>query len=202
MKTIGIYSGSFNPIHVGHVRLADYICSSGIVDEVWLMVSPLNPLKQGEPMESDSHRLAMAEIAIDGNPHVRVSDFEFNLPRPNYTYNTLLQLHRSYPDLKFVLIIGSDNWQIITKWRNWEEIISEFGLVIYPRPGYEIDTTHLPDNVKYIASAPLTDISSTQIRNMIAALHNPIPQSQSNPDTEAMLHSGVLSYIENNSLYK
>lgn len=191
-RKIGVYSGSFNPIHLGHVRLAEYICSQKVVDEVWLMVSPLNPLKQGQTMESDADRLVMAKLATAQCNSIRPSDFEFNLPKPNYTYNTLCLLRENYPDYDFTLIIGSDNWLIFDKWRNWTEIIDEFGLIIYPRPGYEIDTSKLPTNVILLARAPVTDLSSTQIRTALT----------DNADTSAMLHEDVRQYILAKCLYK
>ena len=191
-RRIGIYSGSFNPIHLGHVRLADYICSAGLVDEVWLMVSPLNPLKQGQTLEADVHRLAMATVATAHCSKVQPSDFEFDLPKPNFTYRTLTQLRAVYPDCDFTLIVGSDNWLIFDKWRNWQEIIDEFGLLVYPRPGYDVDESTMPTNVRLLAEAPVTDLSSTEIR---AAL------TQSG-DTSEMLHPNVKDYIIAHHLYR
>ena len=191
-RRIGIYSGSFNPIHLGHVRLADYICSAGLVDEVWLMVSPLNPLKQGQTLEADVHRLAMAMVATAHCSKVQPSDFEFALTKPNFTYRTLTQLRAVYPDCDFTLIVGSDNWLIFDKWRNWQEIIDKFGLLVYPRPGYDVDESTLPTNVRLLAEAPVTDLSSTEIR---AAL------TQSG-DTSEMLHPAVKDYIIAHHLYR
>lgn len=191
-RRIGIYSGSFNPIHLGHVRLADYICSAGLVDEVWLMVSPLNPLKQGQTLEADVHRLAMARVATAHCSKVQPSDFEFALPKPNFTYRTLTQLRAVYPDCDFTLIVGSDNWLIFDKWRNWQEIIDEFGLLVYPRPGYDVDESTMPTNVRLLAEAPVTDLSSTEIR---AALIQ-------SGDTSEMLHPAVKDYIIVNHLYR
>lgn len=190
-RRVGIYSGSFNPIHLGHVRLAEFICSENLVDEVWLMVSPLNPLKQGQTLESDAHRLAMAKIATTHCPKIQPSDFEFYLPKPNFTYRTLSQLRTVYPDCDFTLIVGSDNWLIFDKWRNWQEIIDEFGLLVYPRPGYDVDESNMPANVRLLAEAPVTDLSSTEIREALT----------SGKDTSEMLNSAVRDYIISNGLY-
>lgn len=188
---IGIYSGSFNPIHIGHTSLADFIVKSGLVDEVWLMVTPLNPLKVNTYIESDEHRLAMAHIASQNFDGVKVSDFEFSLPQPTYTYHTLTELKKVYPEHDFRLIIGSDNWLVFERWRNWREIISDFGLLIYPRPGYEIVDTDLPENIILLADAPVYDISSTQIRQCISDDVNKVN----------LIHDAVYSYIKQHRLF-
>jgi nicotinate-nucleotide adenylyltransferase len=156
------------------------------------MVSPLNPLKQGQTLEADVHRLAMATVATAHCSKVQPSDFEFDLPKPNFTYRTLTQLRDVYPDCDFTLIVGSDNWLIFDKWRNWQEIIDEFGLLVYPRPGYDVDESTMPTNVRLLAEAPVTDLSSTEIR---AAL------TQSG-DTSEMLHPAVKDYIIAHHLYR
>lgn len=162
---IAIYSGSFNPIHTGHAMLASWVSQYlPEVDELWLMVTPRNPLKAKADNVSDEHRLNMARIVASGLPKVHVSDFEFSLPLPSYTYCTLCELAKSRPGDNFRLLIGSDNWLIFNQWRNAEEIIREFGLYIYIRPGYPVDIAGLPANVSLLADAPQTDISSTFVR--------------------------------------
>ncbi|MDE5793141.1 MAG: nicotinate (nicotinamide) nucleotide adenylyltransferase, partial [Muribaculaceae bacterium] len=131
---IGIFGGSFDPIHEGHVNLAKYILDHTDLDEVWLMVSPRNPLKDHGPIATDRQRLEMARLAVKDIPGLQVSDFEFHLPIPSYTYKTLTELKKSYPEHDFRLIIGGDNWADFNRWRNPEEIISDFGVIIYPRP--------------------------------------------------------------------
>ena len=163
---IGVYGGSFDPIHTGHAMLANYISQSGIVDEVWLMVSRLNPLKKGMYPASDEHRLNMALLAAAGCKGVKASDFEFSLPLPSYTYTTLCRLRESYPEHTFSLIIGSDNWHEMKRWRDPEKIISEFGIIIYPRPGYDVDEP-LPEGVSLLPGVPTVEISSTLIRGMV-----------------------------------
>lgn len=191
-KRIGIYSGSFNPIHCGHLMLAEYIASSGVVDEVWMLVTPLNPLKQYEPIESNAHRYAMVEIAAEKSKGVNASDFEFSLPLPTYTFNTLCELQKKHPEYKFTLIIGSDNWLIFDRWRDSNRIITEFGLIIYPRPGYYVDESSLPENVLLLTDAPVAEISSTEIRRAI----------ELGKKTDDLLPPDVASYIRSHHLYE
>lgn len=164
---IGIYSGTFDPIHTGHAILASYIAQSGLVDEVWLLVSPRNPLKKEAAMASDDERLQMAHLAAGPLPGVKVSDFEMSLPLPSFTYRTLRRLNDSYPQHQFRLIVGADNWCSFGSWADWERILGEFGLIVYPRPGFSVEG--LPDNSAFLADAPLIGISSSGIRSDIAA---------------------------------
>ena len=163
---IGIYGGSFDPIHTGHAMLANYIAQTGEVDEVWLMVSPLNPLKKGTLPAPDLHRLAMAREVAEQCRGVKASDFEFSLPIPSYTYTTLCRLREAYPGDSFRLIIGSDNWQEISRWRDPDKIIREFGLLIYPRPGYPAEGP-FPKGVTLLEGVPTIDMSSTFVREMV-----------------------------------
>lgn len=163
---IGIYSGSFNPVHVGHIALADYVVHMGYVDEVWMIRTLLNPLKSAADMMSDEDRLHMLELAVEGREGLRVCTIEDSLPQPNYTINTLRRLQEMYPDFEFHLIIGSDNWLIFDKWRDWESILNDFHLIVYPRPGYPVgEPTH--PHVQRV-DAPLYDVSSTEIRERLA----------------------------------
>ena len=165
---IGIYGGSFNPIHKGHTQLAASIVAQGLVDELWLMVSPLNPLKSGEVSDiaEYEHRLKMAELATEGIEGVNVSDFERHLPLPSYTINTLGELQKAYPEHEFVLVIGADNWEQFPRWYHADEIIEKYHILIYRRPGCEIDETTLPASVQ-VVDTPLYDVSSTQIRESV-----------------------------------
>lgn len=166
MKTItGIYGGSFNPIHLGHVCLAKALAESGLVDEMWLVVSPQNPFKVDEHLLDDEKRLYLARLAVADVPSVEVCDREFYLPRPSYMFNTLRALSREHPDREFVLVIGADNWERFPKWYRSQDILSTFRVIIYPRPGYVCK--EVPQGVT-IVDTPLFDISSTEIRHRIA----------------------------------
>ena len=166
-KTIGIYGGSFNPIHMGHVTLARQLLGRHLLDEVWLMVSPLNPLKADSgQLLSDEIRLRLAQKAVEGERGLRVCDLEFHLPRPSYTWNTLQVLRERYPLVDWVLLIGSDNWRIFPNWYRHEDILRTFRLLVYPRKGTEIIPESLPKGVT-LAPTPLIDISSTQVRQRV-----------------------------------
>lgn len=163
---VGIYSGSFNPVHIGHIALVDYIIEKGIVDEIWLIRSPQNPLKASNTLLSDDHRAMMLQLAIEGHRGLKICKIEDDLPKPNYTINTLRALQAENPDIEFHLIIGADNWDIFDKWRDWEVILSDYHLIIYPRPG---STSPVVDKEKYpnvqVVDAPQYDISSSEIRD-------------------------------------
>lgn len=160
---IGLFCGSFNPIHIGHLALANYLCEYEGLDEVWFMVSPHNPLKEEDILMDDDFRLELVKLAIEGYPKFRASDFEFHLPRPSYTIHTLDCLKRTYPNQDFSLIIGSDNWMLFPRWYESERILAENSVFIYPRLGYPVDVAALPTTVK-LASSPVFEISSTFIR--------------------------------------
>lgn len=190
---IGIYSGSFNPIHIGHISLVDYIVNQNIVDEIWLIRSPQNPLKATNTLLSDKDRASMLRLAIKGHKGLKINCIEDKLPKPNYTINTLRALQEKYSTKEFYLIIGADNWEIFEKWKEWDNILKEFHLIIYPRPGYDnpiIDPATYP--TVQVVDAPLFDISSTEIRERIA-------QGVSISD---LVSPKVEEYIQTNQLYK
>ncbi len=197
---VGIFGGSFDPIHEGHVNLAKYVLDHTDLDEVWLMGSPRNPLKDHGPIATDQQRLEMARLAVEGIPGIRVSDFEFHLPIPSYTYKTLTELKKAYPDTDFRLIIGGDNWADFDRWRNPGEILTEFGVIGYPRPGETLEeasqnalrATH---NVTLLQDAPQMPISSTQIRNMIKSDLLTLDSSS------LTLNNAVAHYIHTHHLY-
>ena len=179
---IGIYGGSFNPIHFGHTGLAQWVVNNTDLDEVWLMVSPNNPLKDASILVDEQKRLAAAKETIgDGRlasgKRIIVSDFEFTLPRPNYTANTLRELQKQYPQHEFTLIIGEDNLEIFPKWREYTYLLENFRILVYPRKGsgksveqmmQELETAHIKE-VQLLANAPYFEISSTELRKN---LHN------------------------------
>lgn len=171
MIRTGIFGGSFNPVHNGHLAIADAICQRGLVDELWLMVSPQNPLKENTTLMDDDFRLRLAQIATKGHPHIKVSDFEFHLPRPSYTYNTLLRLKEAYPERRFTVIIGADNWTNFSKWYKADTLIRDYDFILYPRQGYSVKKQELPPNV-HLLDMPLYNVSSTEIRRRLSNNEN------------------------------
>jgi len=160
----GIFGGSFNPIHNGHIALARQLREAAGLDEVWLMVSPHNPLKEQAGLLDDQLRLQMARQALADEPFIKASDYEFHLPRPSYTWNTLQALETDYPEREFVLMIGGDNWEYFSRWYRADDILSHYSLVVYPRRGCDIGS--VPENVQ-VVDAELLDISSTDIRRRV-----------------------------------
>lgn len=160
---IGIYGGSFNPVHFGHVGLAEWVVEHTDLDEVWLMVSPNNPLKDPHVLADEQERLRGAEEAIRGKRGLRVSDFEFGLPRPSYTANTLRELQKRYPEHEFTLLIGEDNLAVFDRWREHDWIQENFRIFVYPRHGEKRALTG-GKNIVLLENAPYFDISSTEIR--------------------------------------
>ena len=189
-QTIGILGGSFNPVHIGHMIIASYIAQWGYVDKVWLTLSPQNPFKDARGLIPDLKRLAMLNMATRTAEGIETCDIELSMPRPSYTINTLDVLRRLHPKKKFKLIIGSDNWRVFDQWRDWHRILDEFGVIVYPRPGYDIDKKAV-DGME-IAHAPLVDISSSFIRQAIAQ----------GKDTSFFLPNGVYKYIMDNKFYQ
>ena len=178
---IGIYGGSFNPIHFGHTGLAQWVVRNTDLDEVWLMISPNNPLKDVSILADEQVRLQEAKEAIrrlgDAAKGIVVSDYEFTLPRPTYTANTLRELEKQYPQHEFTLIIGEDNLEIFPKWREYTYLLENFRILVYPRKGssksaeqmiQELEATHIKD-LQLLANAPYFEISSTELRKN---LHN------------------------------
>ena len=174
---IGLYFGTFNPIHVGHLIIANYMAEYTDLDKIWLVVSPQNPLKDKNALLADHHRMALVRIAIDDNPNLVASDMEFKLPKPSYTVNTLAHLKEKYPDYEFSLIMGEDNLRTFHKWKNHEWIIQHHKLYVYPRVLTESETKelneHHPDNrfanhrQVIMCDAPVMKVSSSFIRKAI-----------------------------------
>nr|WP_314698373.1 nicotinate (nicotinamide) nucleotide adenylyltransferase [uncultured Prevotella sp.] len=164
--SIGIFGGSFNPIHNGHIALAKAFLEKENLDEVWFMVSPQNPFKVDQQLLADHLRLKLVSKAIDYNPRFKASDYEFHLPKPSYTWNTLQHLTHDFSRYRFTILIGGDNWDAFNRWYHAEDILANYKLVVYPRRGQNLDNTSLPTNVSLLQT-PLIDISSTTIRNRI-----------------------------------
>ena len=165
-KKVGVYTGSFNPVHIGHLALANYLCEYEGLDEVWFMVSPRNPFKQECELMDDALRLELVRLAVEGYPKFQASDFEFHLPRPSYTVHTLEALRQSYPAHDFHYIMGADNWASFTRWYEWKRILDENPILIYPRPGYPVQEEALPAHVRLVSS-PVFEVSSTFIRQAL-----------------------------------
>jgi nicotinate-nucleotide adenylyltransferase len=164
-KSIGLYFGSFNPIHTGHLIIASHVINNTKLDEVWFVVSPQNPFKNAAALLNEQHRLALVRIALEGEKQIKATNIEFALPKPSYTIDTLTHLSEKYKSLNFSIIMGSDGYQNMEKWKNYKQIINSYDILIYLRPGFNIDNI-LGDRTKII-DAPLLEISSTLIRTNI-----------------------------------
>ena len=189
---IGILAGSFNPIHMGHLMIANYMKEFTFLDEVWLVVSPRNPLKKAENLLNNELRLKMARMAVEDYNGMKVSDIEFHMPLPSYTIDTMTKLTYDNPDKEFTLIMGGDNWSNLPRWKNYERLQHEFKMLIYPRLGYEV---HIPEELREnvrLVEAPIVEISSTFIRNSLKEGKN----------VRAFVPSRVYDFIETNALYR
>lgn len=164
---IGLYFGSFNPIHNGHLIIATHILQNTALDQIWFVVSPQNPFKQGSTLLNEYHRLHLVQEAIEGETKLKASDIEFSLPRPSYTIDTLTYLEEKYPENSFSVIMGSDSYQNIGKWKSGELLQKRYPILVYQRPGFVISENAAKNAT--ILSAPMLDISSTIIRKLVAA---------------------------------
>ncbi len=163
---IGLYFGSFNPVHNGHLIIANYIANYTTLDRVWFIVSPQNPFKEKGSLINQQHRKHLIDLAIEGEKKLRTSNVEFKLPVPSYTIDTLTHLTDQYPENEFCIIMGSDSFQNIKKWKNSDVLLKNYSVIIYERPGFPVASHMLTEGVKLL-NAPLLSISSTQIRQMI-----------------------------------
>ena len=184
-----IFGGSFDPVHIGHISLAEEVLNSGLADEVWFMVSPHNPHKEQCKLSDENVRLEMAQLAVAGNSGFKACDFEFGLPRPSYTINTLSALEESYPDREFILLIGADNWEKFDRWYKHDELLARYGIIVYPRDNSAVPA--VPDGVIWL-SAKLHDVSSTLIRGLVASGGN----------ISGLVAPVVEEYINKNNLYR
>ena len=164
---IGLYFGSFNPVHIGHLIIATYVINTTQMQQIWLVVSPQNPLKPSKTLLNEYHRLHLVQSSLEGENKIRASNIEFQLPKPSFTIDTLTHLQEKYPLHQFSIIMGSDSFCNLPKWKNYEKIIKDYSFYIYKRQGYEIDN-NLGAQVQ-VLDAPILQISSTQIRNLIKA---------------------------------
>jgi len=164
---IGLFFGSFNPVHVGHLIIANHILNHTDIKKIWFVISPQNPFKTENSLLNEYHRLHLVKSAIENDNRMKVSDIEFTLPKPSYTINTLTYLSEKYPEHKFCIIMGSDSFMNLNKWKNYEKIIKGYQIYIYKREGFEIDNT-ISANIK-IVNTPILQISATYIRELIKA---------------------------------
>ena len=194
MKKIGLFFGSFNPIHIGHLILANYILENSDMEELWLVVSPQNPFKEKKSLLNDHNRLDMVQLAVKNYPKMRASNIEFSLPKPSYTIDTLTYLKEKYPNYAFALIMGEDNLESLPKWKNSEKLISDYQIIVYPRTfeGEKKDSGYLKHQNIHQINAPVIELSATEIRNMIKEGKNVRP----------MLPPEVFEYLDGSSFYK
>ncbi len=194
MKKTGLFFGSFNPIHIGHLILANYILENTDMEELWFVVSPQNPFKNKKSLLNDHNRLDMVQLAVRNYPNMRASNIEFSLPVPSYTVDTLTYLKEKHPDHSFALIMGEDNLNSLHKWKNSEQLVSNHQIIVYPRLFSEAKEDHPLSkhaNISMI-SAPVIELSATEIRNMIKEGKNVRP----------MLPPEVFEYLDGSSFYR
>lgn len=189
---IGIFSGSFNPIHIGHLMLANYIVEFTEIDEVWFLVSPHNPLKDDAELLDENERFRMVKLALEKYPKLKASDFEFQMPRPSYTINTLEALTQTYADDEFTLIIGADNWRDFEKWKDYDRIAKEYKIKVYPRLDFRVSIPSRYKTKVETLDSPIIEVSSTFIRESILLDKN----------IRAFLPEEVYNYVEENKLYR
>ena len=164
---IGLYFGSFNPVHHGHLIIASHVADFTPLEQVWLVVSPQNPLKQNNTLINENHRKHLIDLAIEGEPHLRSSNIEFKLPRPSYTIDTLTYASEQYPQHRFAIVMGGDSFSNIKKWKNYNVLLKRYQVFIYNRPGFIVDPETVKARNVSVLNAPLLDISSTHVREMI-----------------------------------
>ena len=191
-EKIGLFFGTFDPIHNGHLKIAKYITEEKLADKVWLVVTPENPIKVGSKISSFNHRFNMAKIATENYDNIIPSDLEVNLKKPNYTIDTLEYISNKLKDIEFSLIIGEDNYKIFDTWKDYKKIINKYKIFIYPRKGTLNENLHIiNENTMYIGG-PRIDLSSTNIRNIVSKKSDP----------KDLISTKVMEYINSNKLYQ
>jgi len=190
MKT-GLFFGSFNPVHVGHMIIANFMATHTDLQQVWMVVSPQNPFKTKKSLARDHDRLHLVQLAIDENPHLKVSNVEFDLPKPSYTIDTLTYLKERYPSKEFVLIMGGDNLGSFHKWKNYEQILARHEIYVYKRPQYDLGTLATHPKIK-IMEAPLMQISASYIRQCIS----------DKKSIQYLVPDAVYDYLNKTALYR
>ncbi|WP_158796251.1 nicotinate (nicotinamide) nucleotide adenylyltransferase [Pedobacter sp. L105] len=191
MAKTGLFFGSFNPVHAGHLIIASYMANFTDIDEVWLVVSPQNPLKDKKGLANMYDRLEMARLATELAEKITVSDIEFKLPQPSYTIDTLTYLHEKYPGREFVLIMGADNLASLKKWKNYEVLLKNYQLYIYPRPGILLDEWENHPSITLTAT-PQMEISSTFIRKAL----------KENKNIQFLVPDQVIVFMDSKNMYR
>ena len=189
---IGLYFGSFNPIHTGHLIIAQHILNHTEIQRLWFVISPHNPLKDKASLANDRDRLHLVQLAIEDNPSMKASDIEFKLPQPSYTIDTLTYIKEKYPRYEFALIMGADNLISLPKWKNYQLLINNYPIYIYKRPNYPIESALVQHKNIHILDTPLLDISSTWIRQLI----------KTKKSIRYLVPEKVFEYLESSHLYR
>lgn len=191
-KKVGLYFGSFNPIHIGHMAIANYLVEFTELDEFWFVVTPQNPHKEKKNLLNDYDRLELVQRAVENDERLQVSDIEFFLPKPSYTIDTLTYLKERYPNKQFRILMGSDNLRNFHKWKNYDAIVENYGVVVYPRPGFDMSAIEMPKNTVVVEKAPHMEISSSFIRKAI----------RQGKDVRHFLPPGTWEYIDKMGFYR
>jgi len=189
---VGLYFGTYNPIHIGHLAIANYMVEFTDIDQLWFVVSPHNPHKSKKNLLDDYQRLEMVHRAVEGDDRLRASNIEFNLPKPSYTVDTLAYLKDQHPDYQFVILMGSDNLENFHKWKNYETIPENYGVIVYPRPGFDRKKVQVHKNIQVAEDAPLMEISASFIRKAI----------KTGKDVRHFLPQKTWEYLEEMNFYR
>lgn len=188
---MGLFFGSFNPVHVGHMIIANFMATQTDLEEVWMVVSPHNPLKPKKTLARDHDRLHLVRLAIGDNPKLKASDVEFGLPQPSYTVDTLSYLKEKYPNRQFSLIMGGDNLATLHKWKNYELLLRDHEIFVYQRPSHDLGELQQHPSIK-IVEAPLMQISASYIRNCLKA----------GQSVQYLVPDAVYRYLEEVAIYR
>lgn len=191
-NTVGLFFGSFNPVHVGHMIIANFMVTQTDLKEVWMVVSPQNPFKKKSSLAKDYDRLHLVQLAIGDNPDIKCSNIEFELPQPSYTIDTLAYLKEKHPTKDFALIMGGDNLGTFNKWKNYEILLRDYSIYVYNRPGYELGDLQSHPSVTVIDAAPIMHISASYVRQCI----------KEGKSVEYLVPDRVFDYLDKTSLYK
>lgn len=191
VKKIGLFFGSFNPVHVGHMIIANFMVTKAGLDQVWMVVSPHNPLKEKQSLAKDHDRLHLVNLAIGDNPKIKSSNIEFSLPKPSYTIDTLTYLNEKYDNVEFILLMGGDSLASLHKWKNYEKLLSDYKIYVYQRPQYDLGELQHHKNVT-VVEAPMLNISASYVRECI----------KSNHSIQYLVPDKVYEYINGSNLYR